>query len=436
MKRKKILKSLLYLVIFGFFAKILSVIAKVITTRAVGVEGMSIFSLTSPIMLLLYTLGQIGLPNTISKLIASNYEKRYKIIISSFIIGTFLNIILFVITNLSAPFIANVLLKNKNTLKTIYALSYLTPLVCLSGILKGYCFGVNKINISSVSQIIEELGRIIFLLLSYNFITLLNPINASCYAILGLIVAEISQILTLVVGNHLTIDTNANLFIKSFKNKENYDFKLILNTSLPITLNRLITSFTYFLEPIIFTFIMTNKNISSNDIAIQYGLLESYAMPILFLPGFFAGAFSTFLLPNMAKLISLNKLKKARNLLVILTFSSLIIGLISASICYLFPEILLDLLYKNSAAKEYVKLLAFPFIIYYIEAPLNSAMFALNLEKKSLLITIISCILRVISLFIFIPKFDVIGVALSTLVEVIIIVILNLFFIIKFFRNN
>jgi hypothetical protein len=41
MKQKKLIKSLLHLVSYGFIAKCLSVIAKIITTRAVGVEGMN-----------------------------------------------------------------------------------------------------------------------------------------------------------------------------------------------------------------------------------------------------------------------------------------------------------------------------------------------------------------------------------------------------------
>ena len=67
MKQKKLIKSLLHLISFGFMAKMLSIVAKIITTRAVGVEGMSYFSLVSPIMLMLYTIGQLGLPTAITK---------------------------------------------------------------------------------------------------------------------------------------------------------------------------------------------------------------------------------------------------------------------------------------------------------------------------------------------------------------------------------
>lgn len=435
MKQKNAINSLLYLISFSFLAKLLSIIAKIITTRAVGKEGMGIFSLVSPIMLLLYTLGQIGLPTTISKLISANYEKRYKIMITSLILGSIINLILILILYISAPFIASSLLNNQNTIGTIYMLGLLTPLVFLSGIIKGFLFGSNRIKISSISQVIEELGRIIFILLFFNYIGSLNAYNASMFAIIGLIVAEVFQILTQIIGNYRCFDKNYPYFKNELKDKTNYIFKEIIEVSLPITANRFITSFTYFLEPIILTFILTKLDFSSDYIAINYGLLESYAMPILFLPGFFSAAFSTYLLPNMSKAISKGNFSYAKKIFITLTFFSAIIGLLSAIICFFFPEFLLNLLYGNIDAKEYVRMLSFPFIIYYIESPINTAMVAMSLDKKALLSCIVSSILRIVSLFIFIPSYNVFGTALSTLVEVIVVVGMNLFFIHHRFKD-
>jgi stage V sporulation protein B len=220
------------------------------------------------------------------------------------------------------------------------------------------------------------------------------------------------------------------------KDKSNYIIKDVLSLSIPISSNRFITTFTYFLEPIILTSILTKLGYSSSFIVYEYGLLESYAIPIIFLPGFFAAALSTFLLPNLSSQISKRHYKKGKNLFLLVSFLSLIIGLFSASICYLFPEFLLNLLYKNIEAKEYVKILALPFIVYYIEAPISTAMYALSLEKQSLIICIISSIIRILSLFILIPKYNVLATAYSTLIEIIIVVGLDLFFIFKFFKNN
>lgn len=436
MKQKKLIKSILHLISFGFAAKCLSIIAKIITTRAVGVEGMGYFSLISPIMLLLYTLGQLGLPTAITKLISSHYEKRFQIMISSLIIGVFINIFIIIVLYTLAPVIANDLLKNKNTLSSIYMLGLLTPLVFLSGIIKGYLFGVNKIKISSISQVTEELGRIVFLLIGFNYISSLDAANASMFAVIGLIVAEVVQILTQIIGNYKTFERNYDAFFIKLKDKTNYMIKDVLSLSIPISSNRFITTFTYFLEPIILTSLLTKQGFSADFIVYEYGLLESYAIPIIFLPGFFASALSTFLLPNLSSLIAKRHYKKGKNLFLLVTFISFLIGLFSAIICFFFPETLLNLLYKNIEATKYVRILSLPFIIYYIEAPISCAMYALSLEKKSLMICIISSIIRIISLYILVPRYNVLGTAYSTLIEIIIVVTLDLFFIFKVFRNN
>ena len=436
MEQKKLIKSLLHLISFGFFAKALSIVAKILTTRAVGVEGMGYFSLVSPIMLLLYTIGQLGLPTTITKLISSNYENRYKVMVSSLIIGLIVNIIIIFILYLSAPYIANILLKNPNTLNTIYMLGLLTPLVFLSGIIKGYLFGINRIKISSISQVTEELGRILFISLFYSYISSLNATNASMFAVIGLIVAEVFQILTQIIGNYKCFDRNYYIFKNELVNKNNYIFRDILSVALPVSSNRFITTFTYFFEPIIFINIMQKLGYSSDYISIQYGLLESYALPILFLPGFFAAALSTFLLPNLSSMIGKKHFKNAKKLLFFITFLSFIIGSSSALISYFYPEFLLNTLYNNIEAKDFVKTLAIPFIIYYIEAPISTAMYALSLEKKALLVCIISSVIRISSLFILIPNNLVLGTAYSTLIEIMIVIILDSFFIIRFFKNN
>jgi len=138
----------------------------------------------------------------------------------------------------------------------------------------------------------------------------------------------------------------------------------------------------------------------------------------------------------MTSLISKKEYKKAKKLLIIITSLSLVIGTFSALICLSFPKQLLMLLYGNSDAEKYVKILALPFIIYYIEAPISTAMYALSFEKESLFICIVSSIFRVVSLFVFIPRFYALGTAFSTLVEIILVVFLDLFFIIRFFFNH
>ena len=76
--KNKLYSSLMLLIIFGGIAKLLSTVARITTTRIIGVEGMSIYSLVVPIMSFVISLAQMGLPTAITKLVSSDYKNRGK----------------------------------------------------------------------------------------------------------------------------------------------------------------------------------------------------------------------------------------------------------------------------------------------------------------------------------------------------------------------
>ena len=74
----------------GFLAKLISTFAKIIIAQKIGIESMSIYSLTVPTMVLMINIAQAGFPTAIAKLIAQNRNKTFKIMISA----TFLSLLL------------------------------------------------------------------------------------------------------------------------------------------------------------------------------------------------------------------------------------------------------------------------------------------------------------------------------------------------------
>jgi len=433
MKQKKLIKSLLHLISFGFVAKMLSIVAKIITTRVVGVEGMGYFSLVSPIMLLLYTLGQLGLPTAITKLISKNYENRFKIMITSLFVGSIINIILMTLLYLSAPFIANNLLKSPKTLNTIYMLGLLTPLVFLSGIIKGYLFGVNKIKISSISQVTEELGRIIFLLISFSYISSLNAENASMFAVIGLIVAEVVQILTQIIGNYKCFDKNYSKFIHSMKIKENYIPKEILKTSLPISSNRFITTFTYFLEPIILTFILLYVGYSNDYIVLEYGIITGYVQPFLLLPSFFTMAISTSLLPVISNSYSRGKYDYAKKKLKQALIISLCIGILFTFVFMIIPEFLLKFIYNTTLGVNYIRIIGPFFLLHYIQGPLTAYLQAINKANVAMRGTLIGAVIKNILLLVLPVFIGIWGFIVASLSNIFYVTIQHIYYVYKSF---
>lgn len=241
MLKKKIIKSTLSLLFVGFITKILSTIGRIVTARTIGQESMGIYMLVMPAAVFFINVIQLSLPTCINKLIAQNPNKAKNIIITSSIISLIINS-LFMISIISfAPFIATNILKNKDTLYAINALSLLIPLISMGGLIKGYYSGIGKIEITAYSQISEEIARIAFILLFGSYFVKGGETFGAYAAILSLCVGEVFSLAHMIFSLK-NLKTKAKKLFFGLINEENLETKDILNMSLPLTGGRLIGS--------------------------------------------------------------------------------------------------------------------------------------------------------------------------------------------------
>ena len=84
--KNKFLTSTLVLIIGGFITRFLGFIIKIIYTRIILEEGVSLHSLILPTYSLLITIATLAMPLAISKLVAEEKTRSVKIICSSVII--------------------------------------------------------------------------------------------------------------------------------------------------------------------------------------------------------------------------------------------------------------------------------------------------------------------------------------------------------------
>lgn len=436
LKKNKAVSTIIALMAIGFLGKGLSMIARILMTRVLGIEAMSIFTLVNPAMVLVITLAQLGLPTAIATLISRNPEKSKKIFISGLFLSIAISVILMVTLYFCSPFLAEKILKNTDVTLTLYGLGILVPLVSLSSLIKGFFIGHNEVKFTAFSSVAEEVVRIVFIVFFLNYYIAISPAYGAFGAMIGVAVGEIAQSLYLIFSNNRQLYKRVpEIFILS-PNHSFSETPRILSLSLPITLSRLIGSITYFFEPIIMTNVLLKLGMSSSEITLNYGIIAGYVMPLLLLGGFFALALSNYLLPNMTRAIAHRQNKKAKRLFLNTLTISFLIGLGMSIIYYFQADNLMRILYGTTTGANYVRLLAFPFLIYYIETPLMTAMHALNYSKQALLTSIISCTLRLLALILLLPYYHVTAVAIATLISVIANVAVNAFCVTRFFLQN
>ena len=154
--------------------------------------------------------------------------------------------------------------------------------------------------------------------------------------------------------------------------------KDILNISLSTTGSRLIGSISYFLEPIILTYVLIHSGYSSSYIIKEYGVITGYVYPLLLLPSFFTMAISTSLLPIISSSYAKGLYKYAKKKLKQAIYISLGIGVFCTCLFMTIPDVLLNFIYNTNLGINYIKIIAPFFILHYIQGPLTSYLQAID----------------------------------------------------------
>ena len=391
MKKNKFITSTIILVIGGLITKILSMFIRIIMTRLVSTEGIGIYMLLSPTFGLLISICTLGMPTAISKLVSENKRNNKKIVLNATSIVILIDIIILLFILTCSKFIAGSLLHEPRTYYGILAMGIVLPFISISSILRGYFFGKQRMLPHVITNIIEDIVRLISIVLFVPLCLTKSIDLAVAFLVFSNLFSELASIIIFLILLPKKINKND---IKPNK----YYIKDILNISLPSTGSRLIGNVGLFFEPIILTFVLLKVGYSNNFIVNEYGILNGFVMPLILLPSFFTSAISQALLPivsssfNNKKYIS-KKIKQA-------IFFSLLIGLPATLIFVFIPEIPLRLIYNTNQGINYIKVLAPICLLHYIQSSLTSSLQAMGLAKEAMNGTLVGMVLRTISLFI------------------------------------
>lgn len=393
MKKNNFFKITLLLIIGGFVTKVLGMIIKIVMTRLIGPTGIGIYMMIMPTFGLLVALTQLGFPIAISKLVAEGKYNNKKIVLGIIPISLIINIIVIILLIVLARFISINLLHEKRCYLGLISIALTLPFISISSILRAYFFGKTRIIPHVISNILEDVIRLILILLFVPNIIKINIEYTVAFLFLISIASEMSSIIIFLTSSPKKI----NLEKKDFLINKTI-LKRILNISIPSTGSRLIGSIGYFLEPIILSFVLSKFYISDFFIT-EYGIINGYVMPLLLLPSFFTMAISQALIPIISNAWANNKKDIVKRKINQAIFYSLIIGIPSTLIFMFIPEIPLRFLYNSAPGIIYIKVLAPICLLYYIQSPLTSSLQAMDKADIAMKGTLYGMLIRCFLLF-------------------------------------
>lgn len=396
MKKNIFLKSVILLMIGGLITKIISMLIKIVLARLIGPEGMGIYMLVSPTFTLLIALAQLGFPVAISKLVAEEKGNNKNLVFSVIPISLLLNIIIIIILFFSSGYISTNLLNEPRSYYALICIGLVLPFISISSILRGYFFGKQKMLPHVLSNITEDVIRLIALIIGIPIFLSKGLEYAVAFVVLVNIISEFTSILIL----FFFVPKNFKLTKDDLKPNKN-SIKTVFSIGIPTTASRIIGSIGAFLEPIILTYVLIGIGYKSNYIVTEYGIISGYIMPLILIPSFFTLAISQALIPNISKAHSHGHYKYVKDKIKLAIFLSLLIGIPATILFELFPSVPMKLIYNLDEGTEYLKVLAPIALMHYIQAPLTASLQAMGKAKEAMRGTLIGTVVRTISLFCF-----------------------------------
>ena len=162
--------STLIIIVSGFVIKLLGLINKITMTRMLGTNGMRLYILSFPTIMLFVSISGFSLYITISKLVAESViTKRYsqkKILSESFKLSFLISLIVDIIYFSMLKPLVIYFLKDEDLYFPLLTALLLIPLVGISDGLKGYFNGLKNTMTVAIGNLSEQVARI-FLVLPY-----------------------------------------------------------------------------------------------------------------------------------------------------------------------------------------------------------------------------------------------------------------------------
>lgn len=414
--KEKFIKSTIILLIGGILTKVLGMIIKIVMARNIGSTGLGIYMSILPTFMLLISLSQFGLPIALSKLISENKRSNKKLIFSILPILIIINILLIILIIILSPIISVNLLHNEDVYISILSMALVIPFTTISSICRSYFFGKEKMIPHVISNIVEDLVRLIIIII---FIPIIKPLGLKyvvCFLILINIISEISSTLVLL----LFLPKNIKIKKTDLIPNKVY-IKDSLKISIPNTTSRLIGSIGFFLEPIILTNTLLFSGYNLSFITKEYGIISGYVIPLILLPSFFTLAISQALLPVISKDYINNNIKSIKRKINLAIFFSILIGLPVTIFLTINPSFFLNIIYHTNEGIIYTKILSPICFFQYIQAPLSSVLDAIGKSKVNMYSTLLGTTLRTIFLIIFsLLKIGLFGLIIAISINVLI----------------
>lgn len=419
-KKNPLILGTLLLSFSGLLCRGIGFFYRLFISQAFGEEAMGIFQLTSPVLMLAFSLTCAGTQTAISKYTASCVGIKNNALAKRFLMtGCFLSFCLSLLYSIiiygQAENISIYILKEPRCAPLLRICSLSFPFAALHSCFNGYYYGKKNTKLPAFTQISEQLIRVGSVFFLYYHFTKHQKIPTIALTCIGMVSGEVTSFLIsflyyLIFENPCRKTT---LFPLSPEQKFPDKFLSIvyqlLTLSIPLTFNRVIVNLLQSYEAISIPAKLQQFGYSAPTALSIYGVLTGMALSLLLFPSTFVNSACVLLLPAVSEASSQDNAKRIRVTINQAILFSIILGLGCTCFFYVFGKFCGVFLFDSSLAGTFIQKLSFLCPFLYLHGTLGSILNGLKKITASLLINILSIIIRLFFILYFIPLYGING---------------------------
>lgn len=409
-----IIHGTLLLTAAGFLSRILGFFYRIFLSNQIGAEGMGIYQLIFPVYGLCNAICTASIQTAISRYTAYEYSSHSKkgmkrTLLAGLSLSLFLSTLLGIFVYAFAPWISIYFLKEERCVLLLQIMALSLPVGAIHSSINGYYYGMQKASVPAFSQLAEQLVRVFSV---YLFVTIslekelpVTPL----LAVYGMLLGEIASVLYCLLA--LSIFSAQSLLEKRQTNAPSFflQFKRILFLSVPLSANRLCLNLLQSIEAVCIPSALRLFGLTVGNALEIYGIFTGMAMPFILFPSALTNSIAVMLLPTIAQAQAAHDQKQVRQVSSLAVRYSLVIGILFTGIFLFYGNEMGSLIYHNKTAGLYICTLSWLCPFLYLTTTTGSILNGLEKTGITFFHNILALTIRIIFVFLAIPRFGIMG---------------------------
>lgn len=416
LSKSPVFRGTLILTFSGMFVRVLGFFYKIFLSKLLGSYYLGIYQLVFPVYGICFTIYGSGIQTALSSLVAQAVDLSgaravlRRGILLSLSAALCLSILLFSFSEN----IAGRILLEPDCASPLRCLSLAFPACALGSCICGYYYGLKKSLIPACSQIVEQVIRILCVLVISLGFGIRNPSICCTLAVFGIVTGEFGAAVYSFLSLKHMYFKNKESFGKTSKKRPAISpkhpargFLPILRLSLPLTSTRLFISLLHSAEAILIPYALRCHGLSQEDAIRLFGILTGMALPVILFPSSIPNSVCVLLLPSISNAQKNEQdyyiSRQCRNAV----NYSLIIGL-SCTLCFLLTgKIFGNLFFHEALAGEFICRFSFLCPFLYLSTTLGSILNGLGKTSVTFVHTMLGLLLQLATIFLLIPEYGI-----------------------------